>query len=48
MNFEIIETGSSGNAILVNSILLDCGIAFTKIKKYLKDIKVIFISHSHS
>nr|DAU14511.1 MAG TPA: RNaseZ [Caudoviricetes sp.] len=48
VNFEIIQTGSSGNAILVNNVLLDCGVAFSKIKKHLKNIRVIFISHSHS
>lgn len=48
MNYEIINTGSDGNAILINNcFLLDCGINYKKIKSYLKNIKLIFISHSH-
>lgn len=48
MKYEIIQTGSKGNAILVNNILLDCGVSYTKLKKYLKEIKFIFIGHSHN
>lgn len=45
---EIIASSSSGNAILLaNGILLDCGIAYSKIKKYLPKVKIIFISHTH-
>ena len=46
MEYNIIESGSSGNAILVNKIiLLDCGVAYSKIKSIIKNVKVIFISH---
>ena len=49
MNYKIIETGSSGNATIIeNEILLDCGVSFSKLKKYYKDLKLIFISHQHS
>lgn len=48
MNYNIINSNSDGNAIIVNKILmLDCGVPYTKIKPYLKDIKLIFISHIH-
>lgn len=48
MNYNIINSNSDGNAIIVNKILmLDCGVPYTKIKPYLKDIKLIFISHVH-
>ncbi len=48
MNYNILGTGSSGNCIIVNdSIMLDCGLTYKKIKSYLKNIKLIFISHSH-
>ena len=48
MNYKIISTGSKGNAILLdNGILLDCGVSFKSIKPYLKDIKLVFISHEH-
>ena len=49
MTYEIIGTGSKGNAIVVNDyLLLDCGLSYKKIEKYLDKIKIIFISHKHS
>lgn len=48
MNYKIIGSSSKGNAIVVeNVLLLDCGLSYAKIKSYLKDIKLIFISHCH-
>ena len=49
IEYKIISTGSKGNAILLdNGILLDCGVPFKDIKPYIKDIKLIFLSHEHS
>ena len=48
LEFNFIGSGSTGNCIILdNTIMLDCGVAYKKIEKYLKDIKVIFISHRH-
>lgn len=48
MTYKVIGTGSSGNCIILDKfIMLDCGLAYSKIKDYLQDIKVIFISHTH-
>lgn len=48
MNYKIIASGSSGNAILLdNGILLDCGVPYKLIEAHLQDIKLIFISHEH-
>lgn len=48
MNYEILNTGSKGNCIILNSdFILDCGVPYKMVKPYLKDIKCIFISHSH-
>lgn len=48
MNYEIIKTGSKGNATIIeNKFLLDCGVSYKLIEPYLKSIKLIFISHSH-
>lgn len=48
MKYEIIGSSSKGNCIVVEDILmLDCGVAYTKIKPYLKNVKLIFISHIH-
>lgn len=49
MNYSIINSGSDGNAIIVEDILLlDCGVSFKKIEPYYKKLKLVFISHCHS
>lgn len=49
MTFEVIGTGSFGNAIVLErSILLDCGMPFKKIKPFAKDLQLVFVSHCHS
>lgn len=46
--YTIISTGSKGNAILYhNSILVDCGVPFNLLKPYLKDIKLVLLTHIH-
>lgn len=48
MNYNIISSSSAGNCIIVEDILmLDIGVSYNKIKKYLPKVKLIFISHSH-
>ena len=48
INYNIIGSSSKGNAIIIeNKLLLDCGVSYKRLKKYLKDIKLIFISHVH-
>ena len=49
MNYNVIATGSSGNATIIeNTILLDCGVSFNKLKQYYCKLKLVFISHIHS
>lgn len=49
MKYNILATGSKGNATIVNDfILLDCGISYRDLKPYLYKIKAIFISHKHT
>lgn len=49
MTYEIISSSSKANCIIINNMLmLDVGCSFSKIKQYLKNIKLIFISHKHS
>lgn len=48
MRFNIIATGSKGNAIIVNDkILIDCGVSFTKLKEYYKNIQLVLLTHIH-
>lgn len=49
MEHKIISTGSKGNCVIVNkNIMMDIGVSFAKIKPYIKDVKIVIISHSHS
>lgn len=49
MTCEVISTGgSNGNAVLLNGCLLfDCGVPFGKLKPYLKQIRIVFLTHLH-
>ena len=49
MHYEKLGSSSKGNSIIIENFLaLDCGIAYSKIKSLLKNIKLIFISHVHA
>ena len=49
IDFNIISTGSKGNAVILNDvILIDCGVPFKAIKPYIKYIKLVLLTHIHS
>ncbi|WP_145424554.1 MBL fold metallo-hydrolase [Staphylococcus haemolyticus] len=48
MYYEIISTGSKGNSVIINDVMVDCGIAFKKLKEYLYDVKYLLLTHIHS
>lgn len=46
MRYEIISTGSKGNALLLGKgILIDCGVSYRKLKD--KPIRLIVLTHEH-
>lgn len=47
MNYKIIESGSSGNATIVENILVDCGVSFKKLKDYYQELKLVLLTHIH-
>lgn len=48
-NYEILHSGSDGNCIVFNKYLaIDMGIPYKQIKPYLKELKVILLTHIHS
>lgn len=48
MTYNIIATGSSGNAVLINDeILIDIGVPWAKLKPYAKQIKLVLLTHVH-
>ncbi|MCI8466956.1 MAG: MBL fold metallo-hydrolase [Bacilli bacterium] len=49
MNYKIVESGSSGNATIVEGvILIDCGVSFKKLQPYYEDLKLVLLTHIHS
>lgn len=48
MECKVLATGSRGNAVLLNnSILIDCGIPYSLLREYEKDLEYIFLTHQH-
>lgn len=48
MYYEIISTGSKGNCVIINDVMIDCGVPFNRIKEYLYDVKYLLLTHIHS
>lgn len=49
MKYEVIQTGSKGNAVVINDIMLiDCGVPFKALKDVYKKIKIVCLTHGHS
>lgn len=48
MNYNIISTGSKGNAVILNDcILIDCGVPYKSIKPYIKQLNIVLLTHIH-
>lgn len=48
MTFDVIATGSSGNAVVINStIMIDCGVPFKALDEVKKDLRLVLLTHIH-
>lgn len=48
MTYDILQTGSKGNAMVINNqILIDCGVPFKKLNLYYKNIALVLLTHQH-
>lgn len=48
MNYNIISTGSKGNAVVLNDyILIDCGVYFKDLIDVYNDLKIVLLTHQH-
>lgn len=48
IDFEILATGSTGNAIIINNIILiDCGVPFKTLRDHYKKLKLVLLTHIH-
>lgn len=49
MNYNIISTGSHGNAVILNNcILIDCGVNFKTLKDVYRQLQIVLLTHEHS
>ena len=49
MKFNILNSGSDGNGVIIEDIILiDCGISFKKLENYYKKLKIVLLTHKHS
>lgn len=49
MNYKIISSCSTGNAIVIKDIILiDCGVSFKKLENCYKKIKLVLLTHIHA
>lgn len=47
LDYEVIASGSSGNCVVIENIMIDLGVSFTSVKDYLYDIDYLIITHIH-
>lgn len=48
MHYKIISSGSKGNCVIINDVMVDCGVPFNKINEELYNIKYLILTHIHS
>lgn len=48
MTFDVIATGSAGNAVTINgSILIDCGISYKRLRPRVENVVLCLLTHEH-
>lgn len=48
MEYNIISTGSKGNAVVISHwILIDCGVTFRELREVCADLKIVLLTHAH-
>lgn len=48
MTYNILASGSSGNAVIINgNILIDCGVPFKTLDPHIKDLRLVLLTHAH-
>ena len=48
MNYKILATGSTGNATIINDIILvDAGVPMKVLRPYADDLKLVLLTHHH-
>jgi L-ascorbate metabolism protein UlaG (beta-lactamase superfamily) len=46
--YQVIASGSTGNAVIyMDSILVDCGVPFSKIEPFMNQLQIVLLTHIH-
>ncbi|SEN20242.1 MBL fold metallo-hydrolase [Paenibacillus sp. OV219] len=48
MEYKIISTGSKGNCVIIENVMIDCGVPFKTIKEHLYGVSTLLLTHIHS
>ena len=47
MKFKTIESSSDGNCFILDTLMIDLGLSYTKTKPFLKDVEFVLLTHLH-
>ena len=47
LDYKVIATGSKGNAVRIENVLIDAGVPYAKLKDELRKVDTLFYSHFH-
>lgn len=48
VSYNIISTGSQGNAVVLNNcIMIDCGVSFKALKDVYRQLQIVLLTHEH-
>lgn len=48
LDYQLISSGSKGNAVRIGEVMVDCGVAFKHMKEALYDCNYLLLTHIHS
>ena len=49
VRYNIIASGSQGNAVILNdAVLIDCGVPYKQLAPYVPKLKLVLLTHIHS
>lgn len=49
MEYRVISSGSNGNAVIYHDIIMvDCGVPYSNLKPFVKNIQLVLLTHEHS
>lgn len=48
LNYNVIATGSKGNAVRIENVMIDCGIPFKRMRDELYKVDTLLLTHTHS